>query len=255
MTQDIQADTQKSERIAKRIARAGLCSRREAERWIGQGRVYVNGQVLESAAYTVTDSDLVEVDGKSLPQKEKTQLYLFHKPAGLVTSESDEQGRKTVFDALPKNLPRLISIGRLDLNTEGLLLLTNDGELSRYLELPETGLQRTYRVRVFGNVGAADFDRLRKGLTYEGIKYRPIDIAFDSNQPEEGTVQNCWLRVTLHEGKNREVRKAMEAVGLQVNRLMRLSYGPFNLGSLETGSVQKIDDQVLQRKLPGYFKT
>ena len=239
----------KGERIAKKIARAGLCSRREAERWIDAGRVKVNGQTLETAACVVTDADEIQVDNKPLPGAEKTRLFLYHKPDGLVTSHKDEQGRATVFDQLPKNLPRVVSVGRLDLNTEGLLLLTNDGGLSRYLELPATGWKRKYRVRVLGKVNEDRLASLKKGITVEGVRYKSITASLDSTQGA-----NSWLSITLTEGKNREIRRVMEALNLQVNRLIRISYGPFNLGKLEKGAAEEIPDSILKEQIKGYFR-
>lgn len=232
------------------MARAGLCSRREAERWIEQGRVKVNGQVLQSAAFTVSDDDDIRVDGKPLPGAGKTRLFLYHKPAGLVTTHKDERGRPTVFDRLPAELPRVISVGRLDLNTEGLLLLTNDGELARYLELPSTGWTRRYRVRVMGTIDTQRLENLKKGITIDGVNYKSIDAVVDQEQKSA----NTWLSVTLREGKNREIRRVMEALDLQVGRLIRTAYGPFNLDSLERGAVREIREQVLKDQIAGYFK-
>lgn len=236
------------ERIAKRMARAGLCSRREAERWIEQGRVVVNGEKLSSPACVVSASDHVVVDGRALNQAQATMLFLYHKPAGLVTSHRDEQGRVTVFDMLPKRLPRVVSVGRLDLNTEGLLLLTNDGGLSRYLELPETGWTRQYRVRVFGRLNHKALERLKNGITIEGVRYKSIDVSIES----EGN--NSWLIVKLREGKNREIRRVMEHLGLQVSRLIRTDYGPFALGKLPEGKVMEVPERVLKDQIAGYFR-
>ncbi len=233
------------ERIAKVMARAGLCSRREAERWIADGRVAVNGAVIESAALNVTAADKVAVDGAPLPQAEATRLWRFHKPTGLVTTSRDPQGRPTVFEALPPDLPRLISVGRLDLNTEGLLLLTNDGALARRLELPATGWVRRYRVRAHGRPDEKAMAALEQGLTVDGVRYGPIKAAFE--KPPTG--RNAWLSVSLTEGKNREVRTVMRHLGLTVNRLIRTSYGPFQLGNLPAGSVAEVDPAVLADQL------
>ncbi|MBT5012973.1 MAG: rRNA pseudouridine synthase, partial [Rhodospirillaceae bacterium] len=217
----------KPERIAKVLARAGLCSRREAERWIGDGRVQVDGKTLDTPAFTVGADNIILVDGNPLPAPEDARLWRYHKPAGLVTSHSDPEGRPTVFDNLPKDLGRVISIGRLDLNSEGLLLLTNDGELARKMEMPSTGWVRGYRVRVHGTVDEKALAALKDGVTVAGIHYAPIEASLDSRSGA-----NAWLTVSLTEGKNREIRKVMEYLDLSVNRLLRLSYGPFHLGRL-----------------------
>ncbi len=232
------------------MARAGLCSRRDAERWIEQGRVSVNGELLDSPAVKVGAGDKVEVDGKLLEHAEKTRLFLYHKPAGLVTTHKDEQGRDTVFAHLREDLPRVISVGRLDLNTEGLLLLTNDGGLSRYLELPATGWSRRYRVRVLGDVNEARLKNLKNGITVEGVDYKSIDAKLEADK--EGA--NRWLSIILHEGKNREIRRVMEALGLSVNRLIRIGYGPFELGKLKAGGVEEVDEKILKAQIQGYFK-
>lgn len=245
-------ETSKKERIAKVMARAGLCSRRDAEKWIEAGRVEVNGNVLITPAFTVGDEDKIVVDGKALPTQERTRLFLYHKPAGLVTTRRDEQGRVTIFDKFPAEFPRTVSVGRLDINTEGLLLLTNDGELSRYLELPQTGVSRTYRVRVHGRIYQDRLDNLKKGIRYDGVRYGSIDARLDEGEKKEGS--NAWLNVTLREGKNREVRKVMDAVGLTVNRLIRVSYGPFHLGNLERGAILEVKYSQLISMLPEYFK-
>lgn len=234
----------KGDRIAKVMARAGLCSRREAETWIAAGRVAVNGRVLESPAMTVGAADRVLVDGKPLPRAEQSRLWLFHKPKGLVTSARDPQGRKTVFDALPDDLPRVVSIGRLDINTEGLLLLTNDGGLARTLELPSTGWIRRYRVRVHGSVDQARLDGLKNGLTVDGVRYRGIEAHLERVQGS-----NAWLTMALSEGKNREVKKVLAALDLSVTRLIRVSYGPFQLGALKPGAVEEVKARVLADQL------
>jgi len=239
----------KGQRIAKVIARAGLCSRRDAEKWIDAGRVVVNGKVLTSPACVVTDNDMIEVDGEALPNKEKTRLFLYHKPAGLVTSNKDEQGRDTVFDKLPPDLPRVMTVGRLDINTEGLLLLTNDGELARYLELPATGWKRQYRVRAYGRTTQERLDKLKKGLVHNGIRYKGIEATLDKQQGD-----NAWIEISLREGKNREVRNIMEALGLDVNRLIRTSYGPFHLGKLPKKSVMEVKTNILKDNISGFFK-
>ncbi len=229
------------ERIAKRIARAGICSRREAERLIEAGKVRVNGKTITSPALNVTPEDTITVAGKPVGEAEKTQLWLYHKPAGLVTTNRDPEGRPTVFDALPKDMPRVVSIGRLDLNSEGLLLLTNDGSLARKLELPATGWIRRYRVRAFGSFSADMLERMQKSITIEGMRYQPMEVKMES---QTGT--NRWLVVALKEGKNREIRKIFEHFGLKVNRLIRVSYGPLNLGSLPHGEVKEVPGRMLK---------
>lgn len=223
----------KGERIAKVIARAGLCSRREAETWIHERRVSVDGAVLDSPAFRVTPKNHIVVDGKPLPQKSPPRLWLYYKPKGLVTSHKDELGRPTLFETLPKNLPRVISVGRLDLNSEGLILLTNDGELARHLELPSTGWMRTYRVRVHGRVDPQTLKTLKNGITIEGIHYGSITATLERQQGE-----NAWLLVSLKEGKNREIRRVFEFLGWPVNRLIRTHYGPYELESLKPGEVK-----------------
>ena len=235
----------KGERIAKRLARAGLCSRREAERWIVAGRVSVNGETLETPAVLVTPKDRIVVDGKRIAAAEAMRLWRYHKPPGLVTSHRDEQGRATVFDALPTDLPRVISVGRLDITSEGLLLLTNDGALARHLEHPSTGLARRYRARVHGNVDEAALRRLAKGVTVEGVRYAGAEVSID----RRGEGKNSWLSVTLREGKNREVRKLLDHVGLAVNRLIRTAYGPYQLGKLAEGRVSEVPQKVLHEQL------
>jgi 23S rRNA pseudouridine2605 synthase len=232
------------ERIAKVIARAGLASRREAEAWIAAGRVSVNGAKITSPALNVTRADRIVVDGKPLPGAERTRLFLYHKPRGLVTTSSDPQGRPTIFGALPKNLPRLISIGRLDLSTEGLLLLTNDGGLARALELPATGWLRRYRVRAYGKVTQVQLDALRDGVTVDGVNYGPIEAVLDREQ-----TSNVWITFAIREGKNREVRNVLRHLGLQVGRLIRISFGPFQLGELEEGAVAEVPTRILRDQL------
>ena len=231
-------------RIAKALARAGLCSRRDAERWIEQGRVSVNGKVLASPALDVSPSDRIVVDGNPLPAPEPPRLWRYHKPKGLVTTHADPQGRPTVFDALPEHLPRVVSIGRLDFNTEGLLLLTNDGALARHLELPATGWTRRYRARAHGTVTQAALDKLKDGVEVAGVRYGPIEATLDKPQ---GT--NVWLRIGLREGKNREVRKILESLGLTVNRLIRVSFGPFQLLDIKPGEVEHVKRSVLREQL------
>lgn len=238
------SDSDKPERIAKRMARAGLCSRREAETWIAAGRVEVNGKVLETPAFTVTLKDKIEVDGNLISSKERTRLWLFHKPAGTVTTNRDPEGRKTVFETLPDGLPRLLSVGRLDINTEGLLLMTNDGGLSRELELPTTGWLRRYRVRVHGKVNEQELEKLKDGIAVDGVLYGAIDATLEHVQ---GT--NSWLSVSLREGKNREIKNVLGHLGLNVSRLIRISFGPFQLGDLPTGAVREIRSRMLREQL------
>lgn len=232
------------ERIAKRLARAGIASRREAEAMIADGRVKLNGAILSSPAINVGPNDEIEVDGNALPPIERTRLFLFHKPSGVVTTNRDPQGRRTVFDVLPEALPRVITIGRLDLNTEGLLLLTNDGGLARVLELPATGWLRRYRVRVHGKVDPAMLEGLKDGIAVDGVFYGSIEASLDRVQ---GT--NAWLTIGLREGKNREIRTILGALKLDVTRLIRISYGPFQLGELASGAVQEIKGRTLRDQL------
>jgi len=232
------------ERIAKVIARAGLCSRREAEAWIAAGRVAVNGEKIASPALNVKNADKIVVDGKPLPGVERTRLFLYHKPRGLVTTTADPQGRLTIFGALPKHLPRLISIGRLDLSTEGLLLLTNDGGLARALELPSTAWLRRYRVRAHGKVTQEQLDALREGVTVDGINYGPVEATLDREQ-----TSNVWITFAIREGKNREVRNVLRHLGLHVARLIRVSFGPFQLADLAEGEVEEVPTRVLRDQL------
>ncbi|MGR3757663.1 MAG: pseudouridine synthase [Tranquillimonas sp.] len=241
-------DTSKGDRIAKVLARAGIASRREAERMVEAGRVTVNGRKIDSPALNVTAADRIAVDGAPLAPPEAPRLWLYHKPAGLVTTARDEKGRPTVFDNLPEELPRVVSVGRLDLNSEGLLLLTNDGGIKRKLELPATGWLRKYRVRINGAPKEADLDPLRAGLTIDGERFQPMTVTVDRQQGA-----NAWLTVGLREGRNREIRRALEAVGFKVSRLIRVSYGPFQLGTLKPGTVEEVRARVLrdQLGLPG----
>src|SRR5580704_6642885 len=232
------------ERIAKVIARAGLASRREAEDWIAAGRVAVNGAVIHSPALNVSGRDRISIDGEPLPARERTRLFLYHKPRGVLTSHSDPRGRSTIFQNLPKGLPRLISVGRLDFNTEGLLLLTNDGELARVLELPATGWLRRYRVRAHGNVTQAQLDALRQGITISGIHYGAIEATLERTQGS-----NLWLTFAIREGKNREVRTILLHLGLEVTRLIRVSFGPFQLAELAEGAVEEVRTRVLREQL------
>ena len=237
-----------SMRIAKAMATAGLCSRRDAERWIADGRVSVNGRTIDSPALNVTAADKVVVDGKALPMAQDVRLWRFHKPRGLITTHSDPQGRETVFDKLPADMPRVISIGRLDYNTEGLLLLTTSGELARHIELPSTGWQRKYRVRGYGRVTQAELDELKEGIVLDGVRYGPIEATLDSFQSG-----NCWLSIGLREGKNREVRKVLGSLGLKVNRLIRTSFGPFELLDLPAGQLEEVPGKAIASRLTKDF--
>lgn len=233
-----------AERLAKFMARSGVCSRRDAEELIKQKRVTVNGEIIDTPAYNVEGTEKILLDGEKLPEIEQTRLWLYHKPAGLLTTHKDTEARATVFEHLPIGLPRVISVGRLDLNSEGLLLLTNNGELSRKLELPENGWSRRYKVRVHGFVNKNKLADLAKGATVDGINYGPVKVELES---QNGT--NSWLVVTLSEGKNREIRKLMKSIGLEVARLIRLSYGPFQLGNLKKGEVREVPQKVLKEQL------
>lgn len=235
------------DRIAKVMARAGVCSRRDAEKWIADGRVSVNGRKLTSPAVNVRDADRIEIDGAPMQARERTRLFLFHKPAGLVTSARDPEGRETVFDYLERrvpDLPRVVSVGRLDINTEGLLLLTNDGGLARTLELPATGWTRRYRVRAHGAIDQARLDALRNGVTIDGVVYAPIEAVLERVQGA-----NAWIAMGLTEGKNREIKRVLADLGLEVTRLIRVSYGPFQLGELPPGAVEEVRLRVLRDQL------
>ncbi|MEC7258054.1 MAG: pseudouridine synthase, partial [Pseudomonadota bacterium] len=232
------------ERIAKVLARRGVASRRDAERMILAGRVQVDGKRVDSPAVNIAPDARITVDGTPVRAAEPTRLWLYHKAPGLVTTERDEQGRDTVFDALRADLPRVMSVGRLDLNSEGLLLLTNDGELKRRLELPATGWLRRYRVRINGRPQDSAFDPLREGIEVDGEQFLPMQITLDR---QKGA--NAWLTIGLREGRNREIRRAIEDIGFTVNRLIRLSYGPFQLGQLKAGEVLEIKRRVLRDQL------
>lgn len=238
-----------AERLAKFMARSGACSRREAEEYIRQQRVTVNGEIVLSPAFNVDGTETILFDGEKLPAIEKTRLWLYYKPSGLVTSHKDEQGRDTVFANLPAGMPRVISVGRLDLNSEGLLLLTNNGALSRELELPQNAWSRRYRVRVHGRIDLKKLESLKNGVTIDGVSYGKVIAQIDS---QNGT--NAWLSVTLTEGKNREIRKLMKSVGLDVARLIRVSYGPFQLGRLKKGEIREIPQKVLKEQLGNRFE-
>jgi 23S rRNA pseudouridine2605 synthase len=232
------------ERIAKAIARAGVCSRRDAEKMIAEGRVKVDGTVLTSPALNVIEANVITIDNKPIAAKEQTRLWRYHKPNGLVTTHKDPQGRPTVFMHLPKQLPRVVSVGRLDYNSEGLLLLTNDGDMARRLELPASGWTRTYRARLFGKVTQADLDKLATGLTIDGVKYGPVIADLERSKGV-----NSWANVQLKEGKNREVKRLMERLGLKVARLIRTQYGPFHLGQLAEGAVEEIPAKLWREHL------
>jgi 23S rRNA pseudouridine2605 synthase len=245
-------DAAGGERVAKTLARAGVASRREVERLIKAGRVALNGLILTTPAVKIEPGDILTVDGEVVGEPEPARLFRYHKPAGLVTSHNDPQGRPTVFDALPNGLPRLISVGRLDLNTEGLLLLTNDGELARALELPSTALVRRYRARAHGRITQDRLDRLKGGVTVEGVRYGPIEATLDKAK-EGPSGANLWITLTLAEGKNREVRRVLESLGLKVNRLIRLSYGPFALATLPVGEVEEVGPRVIREQLADHI--
>jgi 23S rRNA pseudouridine2605 synthase len=233
------------QRIAKFLAHAGVCSRRAAEKLILDGKVSVNGKIIDSPALNVTEKDLIEISGKKIKKKERTRLWRYHKPAGLLCTRSDPEGRPTIFEALAeKKLPYTVSVGRLDLNSEGLLLLTNDGDFSRFLELPAHQHERTYRVRVKGLVKEDDLKKLEKGMTIDGVRYLGVHTKIERHQSS-----NTWLQMTLQEGKNREIRRLMDHLGYAVNRLIRISYGPFYLGKLERGDVEEVPAQYIKESL------
>lgn len=237
------------ERIAKVLARRGVCSRREAERLIAQGLVSVNGETLSTPAFKVMPDAAIRVRGELVPGESRTRLWRYHKPPGLVTTHRDPQSRPTVFERLPPELPRVLSVGRLDVNSEGLLLLTNDGEVSRALELPSNAWRRRYRVRVFGKPSKEDVERLAKGIVVDGERLKAEEAAIDSARGD-----NAWLTIVLTEGKNREIRRMLEALGFKVSRLIRVAYGPFVLGDLQRGAVEEVPPKVLREQLGSLYK-
>lgn len=234
----------KGQRVAKVIARSGFCSRREAEELITEGRVKVNGVVIETAATLITDHS-IKIDDKLLMEKKPPKVWIFHKPRGLITTNKDPKARKTIFEILPKYLPRVVTIGRLDINTEGLLLLTNDGELARYVELPSSKWTRIYRARVYGFIDMERLSKLQKGITIDGVKYGGIKVEMEQERDF-----NSWLKISLTEGKNREIKKVLEFFGLQVSRLIRISFGPFHLGKMAIGEVREVPKSVLEAAIP-----
>lgn len=241
-------EPEKGERIAKVMARAGLCSRREAERWIADGRVAVDGVVLETPAVVVTSANSVAVDGNPIAGRQETKLWRYHKPPGLLVSNNDPEGRPTIFERLPQYLPRVVTVGRLDMSSEGLLLLTNNGELARFMEQPSTGWIKHYRVRVNGRVNDKSLEKLSNGITVSGIRYGSIKASLDRQQGA-----NAWLNMSLTEGKNREIRKVLEHLELPVSRLIRITYGPFQLGKMERGGVEETGRRMLRDSVPKEF--
>ncbi len=238
-----------AQRLAKFMARSGVCSRRQAEEYILQGRITVDGQTVETPAFNVEGNETILFDGEKLPALEQTRMWIYYKPVGLVTTHKDEKGRATVFENLPPHMPRVVSVGRLDLNSEGLLLLTNNGALSRELELPQNAWSRKYRVRVHGQINEEKFKNIEQGVSINGISYGKVKITIDE---KIGT--NTWLTVSLNEGKNREIRKLMQFAGLEVARLIRISYGPFQLGNLKKGELKEVPFKVLKEQLGGRFE-
>ena len=232
----MQRENNNNQRLSKKIARSGFSSRREAEKYIESGRVKVNGIIIKELSFQVGINDQIHIDGRRINKEGKTRLWKFHKPKGLITSHKDEKSRQTIFQILPKNLPRLITVGRLDLNSEGLLLLTNDGDLKRKLELPSSKVVRSYRVRAKGVANETKLSSLRQGITVDGISYRPMEL----NIIRQNT-SNVWLSVRLMEGKNREIRLSFQAIGLQVNKLIRTSFGPITLGKLDKGQIEEVE--------------
>lgn len=244
------SESAKGERIAKRLARAGVASRREVERMIADGRVAVDGKTLSSPALNVTDANRITVDGKPVAAAEEARVWRYHKSPGTLTTNRDPQGRPTIFEKLPPELPRVVTVGRLDFNTEGLLLLTNDGELARHLELPHHAWIRHYRVRVYGGVNPAKLKKLEDGITIDGVHYEPIKATLETEKLEGS---NVWLAVSLREGKNREIRKVMEHLDLQVTRLIRVAFGPFQLGKLPRGGIEEVPRRILRDSLGKFF--
>ena len=232
----MQRENNNNQRLSKKIARSGFSSRREAEKYIESGRVKVNGAIIKELSFQVGINDQIHIDGRRINKEGKTRLWKFHKPKGLITSHKDEKSRQTIFQILPKNLPRLITVGRLDLNSEGLLLLTNDGDLKRKLELPSSKIVRSYRVRAKGVANENKLSRLRQGITVDGIRYRPMEVSIIKQN-----TSNVWLSVRLMEGKNREIRLSFQAIGLQVNKLIRTSFGPISLGKLDKGQIEEVE--------------